>query len=308
MRILAKPRGGDNLIELFNSQVARSMPRQRPYYSVRTGKNPHGGGFGLPISLKLFLSVYKELDRNDFFQEYFGLYCVDLDRVPGKLGEDINAAILLEVRKDNLWPVEANIQNYSEDDLFDIIEFLYDHVSKGVDGTYHGYNNCGMHYESFDAAVGKAEYRQRVNRVLAAYGQGYELSDNGEILTLPEPGFESIHTATLPLRDPENIDAKVHAAIHKFRRARSTVDERRDAIRDLADVLEFLRPQLKQALDSEDERDLFNIANNFGIRHHNQKQKTKYDQNIWYSWLFYYYLSTIHASLRLIEKDHRSAT
>ena len=50
-----------------------------------------------------------------------------------------------------------------------------------------------------DAAVGKAEYRQRVNRVLAAYGQGYELSDNGEILTLPEPGFESIHTATLPL-------------------------------------------------------------------------------------------------------------
>ena len=72
-----------------------------------------------------------------------------------------------------------------------------------------------------------------------------------------------------------------------------------------ADVLVYLRPRLKEALRSEDERDLFKIANNFGIRHHNQTQKTDYDKPIWYSWMFYYYLATLHAALRLIAKRER---
>ena len=46
----------------------------------------------------------------------------------------------------------------------------------------------------------------------------------------------------------------------------------------------------------------FEIANNFGIRHHKVGQRTDYDKPIWYSWLFYYYLATIHAAVRLIDK------
>lgn len=52
-------------------------------------------------------------------------------------------------------------------------------------------------------------------------------------------------------------------------------------------------------------KDLFNIANNFGIRHYNKEQKTNYDQNIWLSWMFHFYLATLHASLRLIEKNNK---
>lgn len=37
-----------------------------------------------------------------------------------------------------------------------------------------------------------------------------------------------------------------------------------DAVLDLADVLEFLRPKLKETLLSKDEQDLFNIAKKFG--------------------------------------------
>ena len=61
-------------------------------------------------------------------------------------------------------------------------------------------------------------------------------------------------------------------------------------------------------LTSKDESDLFNLANNFGIRHHKPDQKTDYDKPIWYSWMFYYYLSTIHACMRLIEKSEAKAT
>lgn len=39
------------------------------------------------------------------------------------------------------------------------------------------------------------------------------------------------------------------------------------------------------------------------IRHHNKEQKTGYDESIWLSWAFYYYLATINACVRLIERS-----
>ena len=54
----------------------------------------------------------------------------------------------------------------------------------------------------------------------------------------------------------------------------------------------------KDPLTSNDEKDLFNIANSFGIRHCNDKQKTDYDSALWLSWMFYYYLATVHVLLR----------
>lgn len=79
------------------------------------------------------------------------------------------------------------------------------------------------------------------------------------------------------------------------------MDQRRDAVRNLGDVVEFLRPKIKKVL-KDDESDLFNILNNFGIRHHNDQQRTGYEQSIFLSWLFYHYLAAIHAAVRLIEK------
>jgi hypothetical protein len=51
-------------------------------------------------------------------------------------------------------------------------------------------------------------------------------------------------------------------------------------VRDLADVLEYLRPNVQTLLTSKDENDLFNLANNFGIRHHNDRQKTNCDAGL----------------------------
>lgn len=92
----------------------------------------------------------------------------------------------------------------------------------------------------------------------------------------------------------------------RYRRHGSTIDDRRQAVRDLADVLEYLRPKMKTLLTKSDENDLFNIANNFGIRHHNAKQKTSYDTAIWLSWMFYFYLATLHVILRKIDSDRKA--
>lgn len=276
---------------------------ERQYYSMRTGKNLYAAGIDLAVLRRLFRDLFKYFMDAYYFQEAFGYDCVDMGEVSGTLGYDIEAQMLRKLRKANLWPILDKCLSYSEDDLFDVIEFLYDHVSKPTDGYYHSYSNCGWHYETFNRQTGKEEFRNEINAILRDYGEGFELSSAGEMMIRGKAGLEAIFQSVVPTDEPDQIEARVRAAISKFRRYRSTLEDRRDAIRDLADVLEYLRPRLKGVLTKQDENDLFNIANNFGIRHHNEKQKTDYDKAIWYSWMFYYYLATIHAILRLIEKQ-----
>ncbi|GAP12178.1 hypothetical protein BECAL_03381 [Bellilinea caldifistulae] len=277
--------------------------KNRPYYSIRTGKHPHTK-YNLDLLRRLFIEVYRKFEWDEYFQEAFGYRCVDAYNgwVSGNLGRDIEAIVFLHLRKDSLWPIEENYIHYSEEDLFDVIEFLYDNVSKPVDGFYHDYNNCGWHYSSFDQNAGKKEFREAINSILKDYKSGYELSTEGEILSLPQHGLEALFESELPHYESDNVEKRLETAIEKFRRYHATWDEKRDAIRDLADVLEYLRPRLKEVLSSKDENDLFNLANNFGIRHHNANQKTDYDKEIWYPWLFYYYLATIRACISLLSK------
>lgn len=276
----------------------------RRYYSAR--KNPSIANLDLAMLLRLFRDLYRRLEEKCYFQEACGYDCVDAGEEPGTLGWDIEAQMFRRLRKSNLWPIKEKYTNYSEEDIFDVIEFLYDHVSKPLTGVYHNYDNCRWHYSTFDREAGRSEYLLEINELLQDYNGGYELSADGEILARVETGMEQLLGATLPEYGGENIEARVNSAFLKYRRYRSSVEERRDAIRDLADVLEFLRPQLRSVLTRADESDLFNIANNFGIRHHNADQKTDYDKSIWYSWMFYYYLATIHAAVRLIEKAERN--
>ena len=184
-----------------------------------------------------------------------------------------------------------------------MIEFLYDCVSKPLQGYYHSYSNCGWHYSVFDKEVGQNEFREEINDIIKDYNIGYELSKEGEILALSETGLEEITNPSPTAYDPANIDNRIKAAILKFRRYRSSQEDRRDAIRDLADVLEFLRPKLTEVLTKKDEKDLFQIANGFGIRHHNDKQKTDYERGIWYNWMFYFYLATIHTAIAVLNKS-----
>lgn len=124
--------------------------------------------------------------------------------------------------------------------------------------------------------------------------------------TIPE-AVEPLLDAVIPSSAPKEVLAKVDRAVGQFRRKGSSIDDRHEAVRNLADVLEYLRPEAKKALLNKDENDLFELANNFGIRHHKKGQKTEYEPAIWLSWMFYYYLATIHALLRLIERPSLEA-
>lgn len=268
------------------------------YFSQRNALNPHPSGLPLVDVIDLFQRVYDQMVNDGYFTQAFGYHCVDAGFVQGSV-HDVDLAILLEVRKKNLWPIQMFSRTYSEDDFFDVIEFLFQHVSRPTKGMPHTYGDCGMHWEVFNGYQGKEYFRSKINAVLSHYENKFELAKTGEILHKPEFGFEQLLSADVPA-DNANVTDRVASAALRYRRHGATVDDRRQAVRDLADVLEYLKPEIKKHLTLADEKDLFNIANNFGIRHHNGKQKTGYDAGLWLSWMFYFYLATIHVVVRKI--------
>jgi hypothetical protein len=256
----------------------------------------------LSMLREFFFVIYTTFEAKGYFQERFGINCTD-GYISGSVG-DIGLYSFRKLRRKDLFPIWTSKNSLSEDEIFDLIEFLYDHATQPIEssGHYHQFNDCGYHYSEFIQGGAQEEFRKEVNDILRDYGGGFELSAKGEILGLPGRTLEPLLQAIIPSNETNNITSRVELAVEKFRRRRSSLEDRRDAIRDLSDVLEYLRPQLNQVLTRQDENDLFNIANNFGIRHHNKKQKTDFDKAIWYSWIFYFYLATIHAAVRLLEK------
>jgi hypothetical protein len=199
----------------------------------------------------------------------------------------------------------------TEDHVFDVLEFLHDHVSKPgqwVQMTSDtGYNYSD--YDGYDEEAGGAEFRQKANVFLADYKSGFELTEEGIVLALGTEGLQHILSAEIIPYDRANVDDKVSNAITKWRNRHLALAEKREAIRELADVFEWLKKtkRLTAVLDGKDESAIFEIANNFAIRHHNPKQKANYDAAIWYPWIFHFYLATYHAAIRLLVRKEKTS-
>jgi hypothetical protein len=267
------------------------MPRR--YYSSRNK----------PVSLTL----------SDLYQKLQNLYLLfrDRDYFKGKAGireTGLPAAIVREAALALTfqpfpitgWP-EADI---TEDHVFDAIEFLYDRVSKP--GNWDPYY---FDYDGYDEEAGRKEFRETANAFLSDYRAGYELTEDGTILALGTHGLRDILDADILPYDEANVDSKVRSAILKWRNRHLAVSEKKEAIRELADVFEWLKKtkRLDGVLDRKDEAAIFDIANNFAIRHHDPQQKTNYDRSIWYSWIFHFYLATYHAVVRLLAKQEKDS-
>jgi len=97
------------------------------YYSQRTGSNPNLDGLPLGDITEMFSSLYGEMSEEGYFSEAFGYHCIDDGRVPGNV-VNIDREILVTIRKRDLWPIYGRYVHYEEDDLLDMVEFLYQYV------------------------------------------------------------------------------------------------------------------------------------------------------------------------------------
>lgn len=270
----------------------------RKYYSSRKGTQ----SLTLPEIYYKLQNQYLLFRSKDYFK---GKASITDKYFPDNIKYE--AAILLGFQPFPITKWEVN--DVTEDHVFDTIEFLFDKVSKPgtwtrmVSDSGYQYDD----YDNYDEEAGKKEYLEMVNTYLCNYMAGYELSNEGIILSIGKDGLRNIFSADIVPYDEANVDSKVRAAILKWRSRHQTMAAKKEAIRDMADVFEWLKANrdLSKVLNNKDESVIFDIANNFGIRHHNPNQKSNYDKAIWYSWMFHFYLATYHAVIRMLLKTKK---
>ena len=254
--------------------------------------------------------LYRKLQHLYLFfrdRDYFKEAGITKTVIPEEIKHKAALRLSFQVFPVTKWPS----YQVTEDHVFEALEFLQDHVSRPGAWTEMT-NNTGYNYsdyDGYDESAGQAEFRKEANAFLADYGAGFEMTSEGNVLALGSDGLQDILRAKLVPYDETNVDSKVRSAIIKWRNRHLSLDEKRAAIRDLADVFEWLKKtkNLEKILDRKDESAIFDIANNFAIRHHNPQQKANYDQTIWYSWMFHFYLATYHAAIRLLIKHEQQS-
>lgn len=271
------------------------MQRIRDYYARRNALvDSRASDEALRSAVRLAVGT---LEREGFFQLHLGYECVDAGFVSGTVGDDV-ATYSFYTTGVRFWPLSQYIADLEEAELFTAIEFLHDHASAPKESRFHSFADCGLHVESGDDDAGRAEFRERLNPLLARCEPAYVLSDQGEIWTLAP--FD------IPLVPGElgdsAVDDRVASAISSFRKHGATESDRRQAVRELADVLEYLRSTVGTQLPRWDEDRLFEIANEYAIRHHNPTQKTDYDNDIWFTWFFHAYVNAIDLAVKLLER------
>lgn len=199
----------------------------------------------------------------------------------------------------NMLPTESNLPSMGRDSIFDLIEFLSEYVSTSSLMRLHASLN-------HDAQIpdGLEEWRKSVNECLEQLNPPCRLTANGEIEILP-PSAGLRHLVDAHASPSHDAQEKTDHACRLFLKRDATVHDRRSALKDLADVLEMLRNDLDASIGKKEADKLFDIANNYGIRHNNRKQK-ELDEN-YAQWFFYSTLSTIDLVARLGSKQQQDA-
>ncbi len=266
-----------------------SDERGREYYIHRKGRKRVVSFSQLK---KLFNGILEYLDKNDYLWQAMTLW-----------GPDIPAFFLKEIQMEEIWPFERYLPKYNETTLFSVMEVIHDYVSKPVTKG----RRRIMH--DFDNEEGQSYYRSKINEMLSLYWytirdtdgietlKAFEMSADGRIHEKIKEGFEDLPAKMHSTSDPESIDDKIRYAVSQFTRYGAKLEERKDAVRTLGDVLEFLKKKGIK-MPKADDRDLFKILNKFSIRHHEPTQKGDYTHEVWYEFAFYLFLASINVLLR----------
>lgn len=276
----------------------RSESSPRTYWSQKQGSVAADPVIDLQTTVTRCRGAISDLERQNWFARTLGYQCVDDFSDPETTLPDVLAR---RVGKGQLATLPD--EEWTEDDLCDFIEVMHDIAARPTREHLHQWNECGWHPDDYDRASGQTLYRWRLNSVLEASVLGLRLADEGEdvgrmVRVLPG-GLDDLVVELAELAVTN--DPSVPHAIGMFRRHGASREDRRSAVRELADVLEADRELLNAKLFSKDEDALFYIANKFDIRHRGSKQHNDYPDE-YLDWIFYWYLATIDLVRRLSQR------
>lgn len=239
---------------------------------------------------------------------YFSMVTGDECPVSGDSDNDEVKATMNRVLKERLgisylWPPTFQNQLYKDDNvLYGVVEVLHDLAARPRRKTTHDEYGCKGHFLDHARVTGRAIYRWRVNELLEKSGSDLRLSESGAdigrlVRHYSDPRAELMSQIAEVEEGPNK--ASVEHAIALFRKRDATREDKRSACVALALVLEERRKMLKSNLLSKDEGMLFDIANNYDVRHRDGKQHSQFGDEF-QDWIFWMYLGTVELTNRLI--------
>jgi len=256
------------------------------YYGVRNGKIDLKD---LKISFKKFREFFLDTYFYFYNKNYFKLAFDGYQSTPRLMTPSPEAYLFNHVGNRDVFPIEEYGHRLDKVSIFILIEVLHRYIRK-IDG-----------FDMYDKETAQKEFRDEINKYLILFEDGYLLTENGYIIDLPDDGLGNLITSDLPEHTSDTVTEQVETAIKMFFKYDSNMEEKRKSINILADILEPYRKGLKAITSKNHDKIIFDIVNNYGIRHNDMKQVDDYEKPIWYEWMFHYYLSTVHAVLRLNE-------
>ncbi|MCZ2259855.1 hypothetical protein [Sporosarcina sp. G11-34] len=271
---------------------------ERKYYSQRKANSSI-----LRISFETLVKYFDGIHTIFYNKGYF-------NQVPSGSETELNLYSIEVFNKENMLPFYRKKQ-YSEEDIFDLVEFFYDYIE--IPETYRGkaITSSNKTYLPEQTTIRReeklettkqeiqADYRKKINRVISKYDVGFELTEEGYVRELINNGLEELVDSPQVLTDDMDSEQRIKYARQTFFKHGATIEDKRGAIFQLGTVLEKLRDSKQLNLNGKDAGDLFTILNAFNIRHNRKDQKSGYDKEIFFPWIFYNLLAAIDASTKL---------
>lgn len=252
---------------------------------------------------KYFFQTYRYFEERGFFEVAFsGVFKKDpysyreKQVLPPSMSPTPEIYFMNHLRKTKIYPIFEFYQKYTEEELFSVIEILFNHICF--------YDDEKNEYISTDA---QEEFATHMNNLLRFYKGGYYLDTKyGFILEQPNDAVVELLNTKIPNETEEIVVEQLKTAMRMYYRFDANAESKKKAINILADVLEPLREELKILLNEEfgvnknnHDKLIFDVVNNYNIRHNNGKQLLHYNKAIWYDWMMQYYTSVILTYYRL---------
>jgi hypothetical protein len=300
--------------ELMNSADALPRYRTRRYYSQRHRQQAETPLLTLPDLKTAFAQLVQALEEVGYFEDAFGSQCSDArDDDPAREGQHRLTTALQ--RNIPLWPLglygkPTGIEADWDDDLFfDVVEALHDHVARPRRRYWHEHHR-EFDYGDYSRRSGQAVYRWRVNELLSRSQVELQLAEHGldTGFLVQITGDSRDELLDRALTGPQTVDEDgVAHAVTLYRSRGATREDKRSAVLALGRTLEHRRELVRTALGRKDEGALFQIANEFDLRHHNAAQRGDYDE-VFLDWVFWCYLSTVELTSRLLDQGASRAS
>jgi hypothetical protein len=256
----------------------------RKLFTERHGMAPARVGEALtPASATGLLGLVNARIDEHWFGEQFPDWCPDGQVNIGCDPRKLEAAL---AGYKVIWPknwLDPNGQVPGDPEIFDLLEFSYEHVALPKAYDYHGFFRHD--HLTYDAEAGRQQFGHDVNRIFERQGLAFEMKE-GEIVRLAPTGLQEALAAAVFQTGDADLDRLLEVAREKF--LHRELDVRKEGLEKLWDAWERLKtieagkdkkaqatalldraatePVLRDRLECE-AKELTFLGNNLMIRH-----------------------------------------